>query len=228
MQNGITVRVLFGWLVSSVVATAFAQGTSQHVAPSDTSQSPDATTHKDGELDESATHINATGSETAATVDERPPRSTEPSSSAESTNGKTSTLDVGSRHTTGSYGGPIVEDEDQWKFGYNGYLRAPLRVGIASRDVAYAGQSKTTFHAPLIPDDQYLSWQSTKHNRRDWAELFFSYGNSWAKGVVALQGFNFTDASAVQNGAQFGIGQGWIRAFAISAVGESSTKSQDR
>jgi hypothetical protein len=61
-----------------------------------------------------------------------------------------------------------------------------------------------------VPDDQYLSWQSTKHNRRDWAELFFGYGNGWARGVVALQGFNFTDASAYQNGSQFGIGQGWL------------------
>jgi hypothetical protein len=109
-----------------------------------------------------------------------------------------------------AYGGPTVEAEDQWKFSYNGYFRAPLRVGMGKRDIAYAGQSETTFHAPLIPDDQYLSWQSTKHNRRDWAELFFSYGNSWAKGVVAIQGFNFTDASAYQNGSQFGIGQGWL------------------
>jgi len=110
----------------------------------------------------------------------------------------------------GSYAGPVSRDEDSWHFGYSGYLRAPMRTGIGRRDVTLPGQSSTTFHAPLVPDDQYLSWQSTKHNRRDWAELFFSYGNSWAKGVVALQGFNFTDASAYQNGSQFGIGQGWI------------------
>jgi hypothetical protein len=40
--------------------------------------------------------------------------------------------------------------------------------------------------------------------------MFFSYGNSWAKGVLAIQGFNFTDSSSVINGAQFGIGQGWV------------------
>lgn len=110
----------------------------------------------------------------------------------------------------GAYGGPKVSDEDGWKFSYSGYFRAPMRTGIGKRDAPLAGQSATTFHAPLVPDDQYLSWQSTKHQRKDWAELFFSYGNSWAKGVVALQGFNFTDASAYQNGSQFGIGQGWL------------------
>lgn len=111
---------------------------------------------------------------------------------------------------TGSYAGPVSNDEDSWKFDYFGYFRAPLRVGVAKRDVVYPGQSKDTYHAPLVPDDQYLSWQSTKHNRRDWAELFLGYGNGWAKGIVGLQAFNFTDASFSQNGTQFGISQGWL------------------
>lgn len=93
---------------------------------------------------------------------------------------------------------------------YYGYFRAPMRLGIGSRDQVFPGQSKTTLHSPLVPDDQYLSWQHTNHARRDWAEMFFSYGNTWAKGVLAIQGFNFTDASSVINGTQFGIGQGWV------------------
>ena len=110
----------------------------------------------------------------------------------------------------GSAGGPVSNDDDTWRFGYNGYFRAPMRFGIGTRDVVNPGQTGTTLHAPLVPDDQYLSWQHTNHARRDWAEMFFSYGNSWAKGVLSVSGYNFTDASSYQNGTQFGIGQGWL------------------
>lgn len=115
-----------------------------------------------------------------------------------------------SSRSEGSYSGPASKDEDSWRLGYYGYFRAPMRFGIARRDVTAPGQSRDTLHSPLVPDDQYLSWQHTNHARRDWAEMFFSYGNSWAKGVLALQGFNFTDASSNLDGTQFGIGQGWL------------------
>lgn len=97
-----------------------------------------------------------------------------------------------------------------WKLEYHGYLRAPMRLGIGKRDNPGPGQSSTTFHYPVVPDDQYLSWQSTAHNKKDWAEMFFSLGNSWAKGTLAIQGFNFTDAAWNDKDAQFGIGQGWV------------------
>jgi hypothetical protein len=109
-------------------------------------------------------------------------------------------------------GGPTTNDADAWKFQYSGYFRAPARIGMGKRDPEfhYANQSTTTLHAPLVPDDQYLSWQHTNHSRREWGELFFGYGNSWAKGVVGVQGYNFTDASAYVNGTQFGVSQGWL------------------
>lgn len=110
----------------------------------------------------------------------------------------------------GSSGGPVSDDDDTWRFGYNGYFRAPMRIGIGTRDATIGNQSSTTLHTPLVPDDQYLSWQHTNHARRDWAEMFFSYGNSWAKGVLSVSGFNFTDASYAISGTQFGIGQGWL------------------
>lgn len=101
-----------------------------------------------------------------------------------------------------------------WKLEYHGYVRAPMRIGIGKRGVgspnAGAGQSNTTLHYPVIPDDQYLNWQFTSHNKKDWAEMFFSIGNSWAKGTLALQGFNFTDAAWADQVAQFGISQGFI------------------
>ena len=108
-------------------------------------------------------------------------------------------------------GGPEpAEGSDEWRFQFHGYLRAPMRVGVGRRDNPAAGQSATTYHAPIIPDDQYLSWQHTMHNQKDWAEMFFSYGNSFAKGTVALQAFNFTDAAWKEDAAQFGISQGWV------------------
>lgn len=113
------------------------------------------------------------------------------------------------RAATGSVSGPATASDDTWHFGYNGYFRAPMRIGIGSR-AAVPGQSSTTFHEPQVPDEQYLSWQHTKHSNTDWAELFFSYGNSWAKGVVAIQGYNFTDASYANWHTQFGVGQGWV------------------
>jgi hypothetical protein len=110
----------------------------------------------------------------------------------------------------GSVAGPRAKDEDRWHLDYYGYFRAPMRFGIAKRDGVYPGQATTTIHSPLVPDDQYLSWQHTNHARRDWAEMFFGYGNGWVKGVLALQGFNFTDGSSYLSGTQFGIGQGWL------------------
>lgn len=108
-----------------------------------------------------------------------------------------------------THSGPAVEAGD-WHFDFHGYVRAPMRVGIGHNDKPAAGQPTTSLHAPVIPDDQYLSWQHTRHNEKDWAELFFSYGNSWARGTVGLQGFDFTDAAWTDSPAQFGISQGWI------------------
>ncbi len=137
-----------------------------------------------------------------------------------------------------SRGGPEPES-GSWEMSYRGYFRAPMRVGIGSRsnrlcepgmdnefnvgnpeeelyDVGACtedvldGQSKTTFHAPVIPDDQYLSWQSSPHNKRDWAEMFFSVGNGTVSGNLAIQGFQFADSSWNDPATQFGIGQGWV------------------
>ena len=97
-----------------------------------------------------------------------------------------------------------------WKFDFHGYFRAPARIGIGHRDNPAPGQSSTTLHSPLVPDDQYLSPQYTGVQSKDWSELFFSYGNSWAQGHVGLQGYNFSDAAWAQASAQFGIAQAWL------------------
>ncbi len=108
------------------------------------------------------------------------------------------------------HGGPALLEHGDYKLTFHGYIRAPLRLGFGKRDNPTADQSKTTIHSPLVPDDQYLSWQHSNHSGRDWAELYWNYGNSWATGTVSIQGFNFTDAAWNQDGAQFGIAQGYV------------------
>lgn len=123
-------------------------------------------------------------------------------------------------------GNESAEQSKEWKTDFHGYIRVPFRVGIGSRPSPKAitdtsqsepdtstlapGQSKTTFHAPIIPDGQYLSWQSTSHNRSDWSELFFGIGNSWAKATVGIQGYNFTDSSFNDPNTQYGVGQAFV------------------
>ncbi len=112
--------------------------------------------------------------------------------------------------------GQESEDEGAWKFDYHGYLRAPMRLGINKRlaedtnGFGVAGRSPTTFHEAVIPDDQYLSFQSTAHNMRTWAEGFFSFGNNWATGVLGFGSYNLTEASFSYTEAQWGISQAYV------------------
>jgi hypothetical protein len=112
-----------------------------------------------------------------------------------------------SRATT--YGGPQAGEKKEWLFDYHGYFRAPLRVGVGSRANPQAGQGDTTYHRPIVPDDQYVSWQYLGRGS-DWAELFFSVGNPLITGTVAITGFQFTDAAWVNTDAQFGVTLGYL------------------
>lgn len=117
---------------------------------------------------------------------------------------------IGGGGTGATVSGPEGIGGKTWKFEYHGFFRAPMRVGVGERDNPLPGQSKTTFHSPIVPDDQYLSWQHTPHNQRDWAEMFFSLGTPYAKGTVAITGFNFADAAWNDSSAVFGISQAWV------------------
>ncbi|MEP7049531.1 MAG: hypothetical protein ABJB12_04230 [Pseudomonadota bacterium] len=100
--------------------------------------------------------------------------------------------------------------DENWQFEFHGYIRAPMFVGLGKRDKPSPGQSSTTLHSPIIPDSQYLSWQSTPHNKTDWAELYLSVGNSLAKGTVSLQGYNFSQGSFSDPVKQLGISDGYV------------------
>ncbi len=112
-----------------------------------------------------------------------------------------------------------TEPEDSggsWHFDYHGYLRAPMRIGIGRRlpedtnGFGVSGRSATTLHQPVVPDDQYLSFQSTAHNMRTWAEGFFSYGNDWVKGVIGIGAYNLTEAGFSDPESQWGISQAYV------------------
>jgi hypothetical protein len=125
----------------------------------------------------------------------------------------------GTDATPASHGGVDVGVGD-WEFGYHGYMRAPMRIGIGVREDAQRidpetraisdNYSTTTFHLPLVPDDQYLSWQRTNHSYTDWAEMFFTVGNPYARGTMSVEGYNFTQGSWSEPETQFGVAQGYV------------------
>ena len=107
-------------------------------------------------------------------------------------------------------GPAVVASDESWKFEFHGYIRAPMFVGMGKRDNPLPGQSSTTLHSPVIPDSQFLGWQSTPHNKTDWAELYISVGNALAKGTVSLQGYNFYQGSFSDPVKQLGISDGYL------------------
>ena len=76
---------------------------------------------------------------------------------------------VGSTSSPSQRGSDVAAADSSWKLEYHGYLRAPMRLGIGKRDNPTRGQGGTTYHYPVVPDDQYLNWQFTSHNKKDWA-----------------------------------------------------------
>jgi hypothetical protein len=96
------------------------------------------------------------------------------------------------------------------KFDFHGFFRAPLRIGKNDRQgPVLATQSSTSFHEPLLLDDQYLNWNYTRAQEKAWAEMFFSYGNAQVTGTLSVTAYNFDDWERIAD-AQFGISQGWL------------------
>ena len=108
------------------------------------------------------------------------------------------------------------EAEAQWKFSFHGYLRAPMRIGFGKRlpedthGFTIADQTDTTIHEATVPDDQYLSFQSTAHNMRSWAEGFFGFGNGVATGVLGIGSYNLTEGGFNDFRANWGITQAYV------------------
>jgi len=178
---------------------------------------------------------------------ERPPAASPPPAGEGEDRAPVARVEAGGSTPRTRGGGP---DGGGWRFGYAGYFRAPMRIGLGQSGgpqfydpvtnpgglVPYYQKVDTngdgvvdtiqqgtdaagnpafharqlTLHEPVIPDDQYTHWQFTGHNKKDWAEMFFSVGNGTVSGNLAVQAFRFTDPNWVDTGAQIGIGQGWV------------------
>lgn len=109
-----------------------------------------------------------------------------------------------------NYGGPAISSGDEWQFGFAGYMRAPLRIGVGERLNAKTDQATTTLSVPQVPTDSFIDWQYTKTIQREWLEAYFSYGNSWAKGVFSIEQFRFSQSAWADPEAVFGVGQAWV------------------
>lgn len=118
---------------------------------------------------------------------------------------------MGLRPRTGS-GGSAGGHSAWGDFNFSGYLNAPLKIGIGTRDPEdiAPGQNSRTFHSPIIPDDQFNSYQHTEHNPRNWSELNFSYGNGIASANLAFQAYNFSDSAWNDQQAQLGIAKAYV------------------
>jgi hypothetical protein len=107
-------------------------------------------------------------------------------------------------------------DDNAWNFEFHGYLRAPMRIGFGRRlpedtnGYTITGQSDLTIHEATIPDDQYLSFQSTTHNPRAWAEGFFTVGNAWASATLGISSYNLTEGGFSDPEAQLGISHAFV------------------
>jgi hypothetical protein len=85
-------------------------------------------------------------------------------------------------------------------FGYAGFLRVPLRVGLG--DGAHV--------PPQTPDSAYTDWRYTNLQGGPWAELWLSYRQGRATAQVALAAYDIGDASYRDVSAQQGISQAFV------------------
>lgn len=178
----------------------------------------------------------ANGENTSGAPAGSPPAAAQPTQPVEAlpppVAGGPSSAEAGTTGTPAPAAVGMAPNPDEWRFSYHGYFRAPLRIGVGhrpncapgtpsgaeaptvySQGCAQPGQSRTTFHSPYVPDDQYLSWTYDRQWEQAWTEMFFSYGNNHVVGTVGIQGYDFTDTTLLGNEAdpaQFGIGQAWV------------------
>jgi len=112
------------------------------------------------------------------------------------------------------------DDGGEWKFDFKGFFRAPMRVGIGSVD------GQTQFHSPpIVPDNNYTTWQYTNASPGPWVEMLFQYGNSRAKMTTALASYNITSGGYRELQAQLGIDRAFLTLNFPDAIGDIGTLS---
>lgn len=86
-----------------------------------------------------------------------------------------------------------------WKFDVHGLFILPLAIGINSRDVAYAGQKKTTLHSPPVTPEDREGFNWTGVTPQPWVQMNFSYGNRDVTANVILAARTVTNANSYFN-----------------------------
>jgi hypothetical protein len=76
---------------------------------------------------------------------------------------------------TTPFGAPGPNDE--WTFGFRGYMSAALRVSLGSRDNPTTEQHATTLHTLPRIVDSYGMFSGTNSPQGSWVDLTFEYGN---------------------------------------------------
>jgi hypothetical protein len=88
---------------------------------------------------------------------------------------------------------------DDWRFDFHGYLNLPLSIGLHERENAYEGQRKLVLHTPPRIPGELDSFDYTGLMPTPYAQLNFSYGNSFVTAHVIIAARSVTDASAYFN-----------------------------
>jgi hypothetical protein len=88
-----------------------------------------------------------------------------------------------------------------------GYFRAPLRLAWRKRDT-----DGYNIHSPWLVDDDYFrsGFQYLRTQESDWSEIYFSAGNKYLSGDVALMGSLYSDWARPLLDRQWGIAQGFV------------------
>jgi hypothetical protein len=100
---------------------------------------------------------------------------------------------VGSAALAPSYAAPLVDQS--MRLSFTGYLMAPLRMGIGSRDSTAPGQSKTTLHGdPLVAGGSYGWFDMVPVVPGPWAQLNFAYGNDVVTANTVIGAWNLGES----------------------------------
>ena len=128
---------------------------------------------------------------------------------------------------------PVTERKstEDWKFGFHGSIKAPLRVsfdhhrvtqyetdddGVAIEDGNGNPVQKDPFKdwqffaAPRLPDTNYSDWKYTNNIVAPFAELMFSIGNSLATGTISIAAENITDGGWRNLNSQLGVNEAFL------------------
>src|SRR5882672_3827910 len=113
---------------------------------------------------------------------------------------------------TPAFGAPVVAED--WKFDFHGYMQAPLRAGIGTRDAPTSDQHHIQLHTPPLVPGEYGFFDYTGTVPQPWVQLNFTYGNRRVTATAIVAAWRASeDMIAVGNfepASQVGINNAFI------------------